>query len=202
MATIIDWPEALRPASVEWSLAIPQAGARSTFDGSLQTQPMGPPRWEFSIAVGPVTREDAVQWEVFLRRLRGRMNRARAWDWRREAPLGVATGTPTVRVASAGATLQTEGWTPSTAGILLAGSYFSVHGELKLLLQDASSDASGRATLAFEPPLRDTAPVGAALVLAKPTAVFVLTTERPAVVQDGARHRGPTLTFEEDVQAQ
>jgi hypothetical protein len=46
--------------------------------------------------------------------------------------------------------------------------------------------------------MRFSAPVGTPLVLVKPTALFVLTSERPAFVQEGARIKPVTLAFEED----
>ena len=200
MADTFDWPVALRPKSVEWQGPIvPQAISRSVFDGGVQAQVLGAPRWAFTITTGVVPLAQVPEWEAFIQRLRGAVNRVRAWDWRREGPLGPATGTPVVRVSALGATLATEGWTPSVAGILRAGSYLGVGGELKRLSVTADSDALGRATLSFEPPLRAAPAVGTTVYLVKPTAVFYLTTERPAMPQDGARNTGWTLSFEEDV---
>jgi hypothetical protein len=198
MADIIDWPDALRPASVDWGLFVPQMVGRSAFDGSAQATTLGPPRWFFTANTGAMRRAEVPLWEAFIDRLQGGTNRARAHDWRREAPLGVATGTPLVRVSAAGATLATKGWTPGVTGILLAGSYFSVGGELKRLTLDASSDGSGHATLTFKPPLRAAPAVDVPLVLAAPTALFMLTTERPSLQQDGARFPGATYSFMED----
>lgn len=197
MASIIDWPAALRPASVDWGLIVPQEVARSTFDGSMQAATLGPPRWAFTLTTGPIKLADVPLWEALVDQLFGGVNRLRVWDFRREAPLGVATGTPTVRVSATGSTLATQGWTASTAGILLAGSYFGVNGELKRLTVDAASDGSGRATLSFVPPLRAAPAVSAALTLTKPKALFVLTSERPSFAQQGSRVPSVTLAFEE-----
>lgn len=194
-----DWPEALRPASVEWGLIVPQLTGRSSFDGSSYAETMGAPRWAFSITLGPRKLSELPAWEAHIDRLRGAVNRTRAWDWRREAPLGMATGAPAVRVASAGSSLQLQGWTPSVAGILLAGSYFLVNGELKKLTASMNSDADGRSVAQFEPPLRAQAPVAAALTLVKPTATFVMTSEAPRWGQVGAKVKDVTLTFEEDL---
>jgi hypothetical protein len=198
MADIIDWPDHLRPQAVDWPVpVVPQMMARSAFDGSTQAQTLGVPRWGFTAVVGPVSAELAPQWEALFARLRGMVNRVRVHDWRREAPLGPATGTPTVLAAAMGNTLQTQGWAANVPGILLPGSYFSVNNELKRLVLPASSDATGWATLTFEPPLRAAPQVGLPLVLTKPKALFVMTTPNPGVAQEGARHRGPTVAFEE-----
>lgn len=197
MADIIDWPIALRPASVDWGLVVPQRLGRSTFDGSVQAQSLGAPRWVFTVTTGVMKADEVPQWEAFLQRLRGMVNRTRAYDWRREAPLGVATGTPNVRVAAAGNVLELQGWTASTTGILKAGSYMGINGELKRLSIDMNSDSLGRSVATFEPPLRAVAPAAGAVVLVKPPALFVMTSERPTFTQQGARHTGATLTFEE-----
>lgn len=194
-----DWPEALRPASVAWRLIVPQLSGRSSFDGSTQADTMGAPRWAFSVTLGPRKISETPAWEAFFDRLRGQVNRVRAWDWRREAPLGVATGAPVVRVAGTGASLALEGWTPSTSGILLAGSWFSVNGELKRLSVSMASDGSGRSTALFEPPLRAQAPVGAPLLLVKPTSTFVMVSDPPEWEQVGARATPVSMSFEEDL---
>ena len=194
-----NWPDNLRPASVDWSLIVPQSIGRSVFDSSDQAQTIGAPRWAFTITTGVRKLSEVPEWEALIHKLRGKVNRVRCWDWRREAPLGVATGAPMVRLLATGASLTSEGWTPNTAGILKAGSYFSVNGELKLLTATVNSDASGRATLSFEPPLRASAPAGAPLLLVKPTAAFVLMTDRPGMAQEGGKASGATHSFEEDV---
>ncbi|MFN3303039.1 MAG: hypothetical protein ACK44A_04890 [Roseateles sp.] len=194
-----DWPDALRPASVEWQLIVPQLQGRSVFDGSSYAETMGAPRWAFSVTTGPRKLSEVPAWEAFFDRLRGGVNRVRAWDWRREAPLGVATGAPVVRVAGSGASLQLEGWTAGVTGILLAGSWFRVNGELKRLSVSMNSDGFGRSTAQFEPPLRAVAPAGAPLLLVKPTATFVMTSEPPKWRQDGARVGGVQMSFEEDL---
>lgn len=194
-----DWPTALRPASVEWGLIVPQLGARSAMDGSVQAQTFGAPRWFFNLETGPLKSTEVPQWEALILKLRGRVNRVRCWDWRRESPLGTAGGTPLVNTSAAGATLSTKGWTANQASLLLAGSYFKVNGELKKLTETAASNASGQSTLTFEPPLRVAPAVNAPLTLTMPTANFILVSERPAMPQRGARHPGLSLSFEEDL---
>ena len=71
-------------------------------------------------------------------------------------PQGVATGTPLVNGASqAGRSVVTDGWTPSTSGILKAGDVIKFAGQNKIymLTDDANSDGGGNATLAIEPAL-------------------------------------------------
>lgn len=194
----ITMPTTLRPASVEWGLVVPQLAARSTFDGSVQAQTIGAPRWFVNIETGPLKAVDVPQWEALIQRLRGGVNRLNLWDWRRESALGVATGTPLVKTTvTGGNVVASKGWTASVTGILLAGTYLGIGGELKRLSLDADSDGAGDATLTFEPPLRGTATVNTSIVKSKPKALFVLTTSRPGMRQQGARHAGWALAFEE-----
>lgn len=198
MAEIFDWPVALRPASVEWGLFVPQAAGRSTFDGSVQAQTIAAPRWFFSIDTGRLQRLEVPAWEALMDGLRGQVNRVRCWDWRREAPLGVATGAPVLAATATGASAATAGWTPSVAGILLRGSYAGINGELKRVRLDLSSDSAGEGMLFFEPPLRAPAPASTPLLLVKPTATFVRVEPRHSMTQQGAASLGTSYSFMED----
>jgi len=199
MALILEWPDVLRPRSVEWGLIHSQAAARSTFDSSAQAVTLGAARWTCTITTGVLRHDEVPEWEALIDQLDGMINRIRLWDWRRELPIGPATGAPVVRVSALGVSLQTEGWTPNVTGIIRAGSYLSVNSELKRLSATADSDALGRATLVLRPPLRFAPPVGTVLYVIKPKAKFLLTTTRPSMPQEGARSTGWTLTFEEDL---
>lgn len=199
MATDYDWPDALRPAAVEWGLIVPQLGARSTTDGSVQTTTIGAPRWWFNIETGPLRSSEVPQWEALIHKLRGKVNRLRCWDWRRETPLGTAAGTPLVAASAAGSSIATKGWVPNQTDLLRAGSYFKVNGELKLITANVGSNGLGNCGIPFEPPLRVAPAVDAPLTLVKPTANFILMTDRVGMRQQGARHPGFSLAFEEDL---
>ena len=197
MAITFDWPEALRPARVEWDRILTQTLATSMLNGQSQAQTFGAPRWKVDITTGPLKRDLVPQWEALIDQLDGSVNLARIWDWRREAPLGVASGAPTVRLAASGLSVASQGWTPNVTGILLAGSWLGINGELKRLTASVNSDSLGRATLPFWPPLRHQAPATGAIVLTKPTALFKLISAT-AAVQEGGRHPGFTLSLEEE----
>jgi hypothetical protein len=78
---------------------------------------------------------------------------------------GDGGGTPLVAGASqTGASLNTDGW-PATTTVLRAGDFFSVNGELKMVIADCVSDASGNATVEFAPILRSAPADNAALTL-------------------------------------
>ena len=73
------------------------------------------------------------------------------------SPQGTATGTPVVNGAqSAGDnTIVTDGWSNSITA-LKAGDFlkFAGHDKVYMVVEDATSDGSGNATLTIEPPLR------------------------------------------------
>jgi hypothetical protein len=203
MPTTYDWPIALCPATLDWGLVWPQRMGRSAFDGSAQAQTLGPPRWTATMTTGPLPRAELPLWEALVDKLDGAVNRIRIWDHRRPGAVGLSLGTPVVRVASTGTSVATEGWVANVTGIRKAGDYvgIGINGELKRLVADVNSDALGRATLHFRPPLRAAADVGMPLVLVRPTARFMMTTERPDFRQEGGRVAGATLSFEEDTSA-
>jgi hypothetical protein len=74
-----------------------------------------------------------------------------------------------------GNSLVVWGWQESITGILKAGDFFSVNGELKMVTADANTDALGRTTLQFEPPLRSAPPDLAQVTVDQPTGTFMLT---------------------------
>ncbi|MCV2349332.1 hypothetical protein [Paucibacter sp. Y2R2-4] len=199
MAEYIDFPLSLRPAEVEWGLYVPQEVQRG-IDGSPQIDIVGAPRWMVQVTTGPLRREEVPEWEALLGRLNGSVNRLRCWDWRRETPLGPASGTPQTRLtapAATGNTLNTDLWAANVPGVLKAGSWIGVNGELKRLLLTANSAADGRADLVVEPPLRAPVPPGTPLLLFKPTALFILKGPVPPMKQQGARFPGVTFALEE-----
>jgi hypothetical protein len=110
----------------------------------------------------------------------------------------LATTTTALTELQTGASLRSGGWTPDITGILKAGDYLGVNGELKLLTADAASDIFGNALLTFEPPLRASPPDSAALTLSQPAAVFRLLDDDQDTVPIQPPLRGSvTLTFEE-----
>jgi hypothetical protein len=144
----------------------------------VQTIEMPSARWRFSFTLDQLEEADAALMQAFLAQLRGQAGRFFMYNMARTAPRGIATGTPLVKGASqTGTSLITDGWTISQTGILKAGDFFSVNGELKMVVADCNSDSGGNATITFEPPLRAAPADNAALTTASPTATFKLTAD-------------------------
>lgn len=200
---IIDWPDtlAMRPESVEWSPAVlPEFLSISAFNQATQSQVLGAAYYVVKVSIGARRRSEVPAWEVFIAQFADSRNRVRFWDWRWEAPRGLGTGAPLVNGGGqVGSAIATDGWTASTAGLLLPGDYVGLSGQLRRVLAQVDSTAAGQATLTLDQPVRISPEDNAPVVMTKPTALFVCTTDKRArgFVQDGARHSGPTLDFME-----
>ena len=174
----LDFPTTIRPASVRWRQRANTQVHESQLSRVATTYELPGSLWAVTLAFSDWRRSELADLEAFVAMLRGRAGRFRLWNHARETPRGIGTGTPLVAGASqTGTTLNTRGWTPNTAGILLKGDYIGVNGELKMVVADANADASGAAALTFEPPLRASPADLAAITVTRPTAVFRLDTD-------------------------
>lgn len=188
--TTLAWPTLSRsaPASVEWTLQANTQVFESPLTRSVATLEIPGARWAVKFTLANLQESDTRLLQAFMYRLRGRAGRFTLHNFLRATPSGVATGTPVVYGASqTGASLVTAGWTPSTTGILKAGDFWSVNGELKMLVEDAASDGSGHATLVFEPPLRESPADAAALTVGLATATFRVAGDDMPVVSNPGR---------------
>lgn len=146
----------------------------SPLNRSVQTVELPGARWLFSYNFESLESSDIRKLKAFLAQLRGASGRFYMED-KTYLRSGTAAGTPLVNGAlQVGSTLITDGWTPSQALLLDVGDYISINYELKLITQAVSSDASGNATLTFEPPLRNSPIDDAVIVVNSPKAIFRL----------------------------
>ncbi|MEJ1353086.1 MAG: hypothetical protein RPU13_13835 [Candidatus Sedimenticola sp. (ex Thyasira tokunagai)] len=195
MATLT-WPTSLRPSEVEWRLVSNSSTFTSPFSGATKTQERPGARWMATLVYDQWRRHEIQAMEAFVVALRGSAGRFYLWNHARETPLGSAAGVPLVKGANqVGAGLETKDWTPDQAGLLLAGDYIGVNGELKMVVADADSDAGGNATLVIEPPLRNSPLDNAPITITRPTAKFMLVDDEQA----GFRYQGPLGGFSIDV---
>lgn len=165
-----------RAASMmEWSLLGNTQAFISPLSKSVQTLQQPGARWRLSLPYYNLRDPDAAIMQAFLVGLLGRANRFTAWNQARPRPRGAGTGTPLVAGAGqSGTSLLTDGWTPNVTGILKAGDFFGVNGEVKMMMADVNSDGTGQATLTFAVPLRASPADNAPITTDKPTATFML----------------------------
>ena len=134
-------------------------------------------------------------------KLRGGYNAARLYDHHR--PMRGTGGGPVVNIDVDGVTGDTtitlRNLTASQSAALKADDMFGVGDNLYIVTADAPSDADGKATISFLPPLRKGVAVGDAVNLSNPTGLFLLTN---GLEELSASHTGfssnLTLSFFED----
>jgi hypothetical protein len=173
--TAIAWPTLTRSAPEEFSLTLESNTQVSTspLSKSVQTVEMPGARWKVSFTLRNLQEEDTSLLQGVGARLRGRAGRLEIYNFARPVPRGTASGTPLVKGASqTGTSLIIDGM--AVGGTLLIGDYFSVNGELKIVVANASANGAGEMTVTFEPPLRASPADNAPVTLNKPTATFML----------------------------
>lgn len=131
----------------------------SPFTGQQQVYRHQGQWWEMEVTMPAMKRDDAEQVAAFLLKMNGRFGTFLLGDTANTAPRGVGTGTPLVNGGSqTGYQLVTDGWTPSTSGILKAGDWIQLGANttcrLHKVLDDVNSDAGGNATINIFPDLR------------------------------------------------
>ena len=127
----------------------------SAFTRAEQRQLLAGSRWKANFTLPRMKRAQAAEWQAFFLRLDGGINTFYAYDPDGRIPRGAATGTPLVAGGSqTGSSLNIDGATASVTNWLMAGDYFSVNGEFKMVTANVSTNGSGEATISFKPALR------------------------------------------------
>jgi len=174
----------------------------SPFTLSQQVQEHQGQAWAVSLALPPMPRAAAEAWIAFLLQLHGRLGTFLFGPAHGATARGIATGTPLVDgAAQTGYQLDTDGWTPNTAGILLAGDFIQLgsgsSSRLHKVLADVASDADGDATLTLWPNLRSAPANDAAIVVASPKGLWRLAANEASWDVDVAQHFGLSIDAEE-----
>lgn len=159
-------------------------------------------QWRAECNFPPMEHDEAQEWITFFMRLRGKYGTFLMGDLSYEGSRGIATGTPLVDGANQkGHTLNTKGWTPSTAGILKTGDYFQLGtgsaSRLHKITADANSDSDGKAVLEFAPGVVTSQPNNAAIIVESPKGVFRLTGNSAAWSVANGQQYGLSLQAEE-----
>lgn len=173
--TTLTWPTLTRsaPRVLDFSLAPNTQAFQSPLSGAMQTVEMPGARWKMSFMLENLAEADSALLQAFMVKLRGRAGRFTLHNFARAEPRGTQRGTPLVKgAAQTGNTLIIDACT--VGATLLAGDFFAVNGELKMVVADATANGAGEMTLTLEPPLRASPADNAAITLTQPTATFML----------------------------
>lgn len=182
------WPADLAPYAVQFYLQAHSGGSESPFTRQTKVYGLSAPRWVCAMtfrggydgidgltAVGP--RLDAL-----VAKLKGRQNRIALYDFRRPAMRGrlwPASGVGNLAAATGDTAITLTGLPPGTP--VYSGDYIGGDGRPHLVGDDpfdtvaAVADASGNATVSFEPPLSADLAANAVLFASAATAMFRLT---------------------------
>jgi len=157
--------------------------SQSPFTLKTQVQKHAGQRWEASVTLPPMSRDEAEYWISFLMKLNGVFGTFLLGDPNGALPRGGITNYPsdTMQVNGAsqsGNSLNIDQATASVTGYLKAGDYLQIGGaetaELYKVLSDADSNASGEVTVDIWPNLRTTPTDDERVYAANTTGVFRL----------------------------
>lgn len=134
----------------------------------------------------------AANWRAFLTSLRGRYGTFYGFDPDQKSLLGTATGTILVNGGSqTGNALAVDG--VSAGGTILKGSYIQVGVYLYMVVEDATANGSGEATLSIEPALRTSPGNNDPVTVSNPKCIMRLVED--SVQWSGDRASTITLQF-------
>lgn len=183
--TLIALPAKPAPAAITVTLQDSVAIVESPYVPTQNQTQIWPAadRWSMQIELPPMARATAMPWIAFLGALQGMQNVFQVGDPLGRAPLGVAAGAPVVAAGSGlnavgAVSLSTRGWTANKYGQLLPGDYLQIGLRLHQVTAQVNSDASGNATIAIWPSLRETPADGTAIDLTNPVGVFRLSSNK------------------------
>lgn len=187
---LITIPSGLRITDSNFGLASTVQAFKSPFSSQQQVNETSPAVWmlEFTTALYRFDEANSIAMKSFMAKLRGGVNHFEYGDPDYVSRRGVGGGTPLVQGAGqTGSSIITDGWPINTTNIMRDGDYFTVNGELKRMTADVNSNASGVATLQFEPPTRVSPPDNAALNITNPKASFTVNNANVAVISSDYR---------------
>lgn len=186
MATIT-FPSSPKPAGMSWRLVQPAQQNISQWTGARQVLASGRGWWECGLTLPPIVGEtDANSWRAFMALARGAVN-----DFRvpvNEIAQSSATATPLVNGAGqTGRSINTDGW-PASTTVLYAGQFVTIANQLLQLTANITSNASGQATISFEPAIRVATVDNAAIEFKNPYALMYF-------LEDPGYSVGPGLVY-------
>jgi len=167
--TLVSFPTTPGLRSLDISVKDATATVNSPYTGQTQAQLWpGGDMLLGTVTLPPMQRADADNWESALMQCRGMAYAFQMGDPLRQTPRGNPSGNAQCVDSSANNVamstyLDTTGWTPSTANLLLPGDYIQIGYRLHRALDPVSSDSGGNATISIWPSLRE-APANANVI--------------------------------------
>jgi len=178
-----------------------QAVQESAFTRRAQVQSFGGgtlDRWAGVLTTVELDMQGLRRWRAFFAQLHGVAGRFWLGDPDYQphedlAALSIITDGPPPSMYQ----LTVNGFTAASSGLLKAGDYVAVGGELKILTEDVVADQTGAAVLTFQPGLRLIPASGTALELMSPRAVMRL--QAPVDISTDVLSAPISFAFVEDI---
>ncbi len=131
-------------------------------------------KWEASLAWRYLTRQQLRTLRAFLIGLKGQQGKLYLSDTSHSNE-GTWSGSPVTASANQyGSTLTVTGFNTNETGVAKAGDRFTLNGRLHEVTKDANSDATGTATLYFEPEIINPTTGSEPLITTNPYSTFML----------------------------
>lgn len=166
-----------------WRLVRSNAISESPFTGQQQVYQYDYALWQAEMSLPPMQRSQAAAWNAFFMKLHGRIGTFLLADPDAKEPRGSITGSPTLNAnASIGDfTVDIATSQNSESNIFRAGDYIQLGSggtsKLYMVVDDATSNASGVVTVQIEPSIKLAATSGAAVTVSNPRGLFRMTTD-------------------------
>lgn len=197
---ILDYPDISPDSGMSLTLKSSTTVYSSELNNAIQTAALEGAQWAATLAYTNRTELEGRTMKAFLTRLNGRAGRFRLTPPDLNQ-LGTRLGTGLVDGAGqTGDTLNTKGWTINQTNLLEPGDYINFNGELKMVVETATSDGAGLSSIIIAPPIRKSTNDNDAIEVTDPQGIFMLTNDNQAGwdVQSNFIH-GATVDLIEDV---
>lgn len=151
----IDLPPAPGFVSLKWSPRSAVAEQESPFTYHNKVYVWDGQQRLIVVKLPPMSLARAKEWQAWALKLNGTEGTFYLRDSVGAALRGAATGAGLVKGAGQlGATLNTDGWANSVAGLFMAGDWVQLGTRLYTVLETVNSDGAGNASLTLWPKIR------------------------------------------------
>ena len=182
--TTITLPSTPKPQTMSWRLLMPTQANVSSWTGKRQVVASGRGWWECDFNLPPIVGSANINaWRAFVALARGTAN-----DFYIPVdPTAQSALSNTVRTNGTdqtGRAIATDGW-PNSTTVLQAGQFVTINDQLLQVTSDVTSNGSGQATIAVEPPVRQPVADNSAVEYKNPFCKMYMTEEPNISVEPG-----------------
>lgn len=184
-------PSAPKPESFDWIFDPKIAASESVFTDAVQTYEHHGLVWAAAVTLPRLLNESAArEWHGFLTSLNGRAGTFTMGPPQHAAPRGSQAANFTVKTVAAQRAKSIEVKGMTAAATLLVGDLISIASRLYMVVEDATADGSGDATLTLSHGLRAAVAVDDAVTCLNPAGTWRLAENAtPRAIEKGGVSR-------------